>query len=197
MFQDSAKYEEFKLLTLLSEGSEYAFQVIYDRYRNRIFHVAIQYLKSPTLGQEVVQDVFLKLWFERGHIRTDLPVEGWLYTVARNNILNRLKKISNEWKALHLLSYKPFQSSPAWEKAETAEYAEMLQQAIEGLPDQQKRIFHLSRHENLTYGQIAEKLGISTETVKTHLRRALRHIRDHFSDKGVQLPLLLLFSSFF
>lgn len=196
MFHDSAKYEEYKLLALLSQGSEYAFQVIYDRYRNRIFHVAIQYLKSPALGQEVVQDVFLKLWFEREHIRTDLPVEGWLYTVARNNILNRLKKISNEWKALHLLSHKAFQGLPAWDKVETAEYAGLLQQAVESLPEQQRKIFHLSRHENLTYGQIGEKLGISNETVKTHLRRALAHIRDHFRGQGVHLPLLLLFLSF-
>jgi DNA-directed RNA polymerase specialized sigma24 family protein len=71
-------YEEARLIALLADDSEYAFQLLFDRHRNRIYHTAIRYLKSPVLAQEVVQDVFLKLWFERRNIRQGLPLEAWL-----------------------------------------------------------------------------------------------------------------------
>ena len=103
MHHDQQIYEDAHLITLLADDSEYAFQLMYDRYRNRIYQTAIRYLKSPLLAQEVVQDVFLKLWIERKNIKIDQPLEAWLYTVAKNNLLNRLKKIACEWKALRNL----------------------------------------------------------------------------------------------
>jgi len=196
LHHDSVKYEEFKLLTLLANNSEYAFQVIYDKHRKRIYQTAIQYLKSPSLGQEVVQDVFLKLWFERKNIDPGKPVEAWLYTVAKNNILNRLKKIANEWKALDLLAHSlTNQAPPASYKAESAEYNRLLMNAISILPEQQKKVFLLARTEKLTYIQISEKLNISPLTVKTHMTRALQHIRDYFRRYDMDLPVTLSFLS--
>ena len=103
-------FEESRLISLLQEGSEYAFQLIYDKYRNRIYQTAINFLKSPIIAQDVVQDVFMKLWFERNNIDASKPVEAWLYTVAKNNILNKLRKIANEWKAIDVLSHSILQS---------------------------------------------------------------------------------------
>jgi RNA polymerase sigma-70 factor (family 1) len=192
-------YEEYKLLSLLAEDSEYAFQLIYDRHRNRIYQTAIRYLKSPYLGQEVVQDVFLKLWFERKNLKTDKPVEAWLYTVAKNNILNRLKKIANEWKALdHLAHFTSNSTVPAFEKSESAEYSQLLHKAISGLPDQQQKVFDLARKEKLTYIQIAEQLNISPLTVKTHMTRALQNIKTQFLKNGIELlPSAIIFSIIF
>jgi RNA polymerase sigma-70 factor (ECF subfamily) len=79
------------LIILLKEGSEYAFQLIYDKHRNRIYKTAIKFLKSPIIAQDVFQDVFLKLWFERSNIDENKPLEAWLYTVAKHNILNKLR----------------------------------------------------------------------------------------------------------
>jgi RNA polymerase sigma-70 factor (ECF subfamily) len=194
-----AKYEEFKLLSLLAEDSEYAFQVIYDRHRNRIFQTAVRYLKSPHLGQEVVQDVFLKLWFERRNLKKDKPIEAWLYSVAKNNILNRLKKIANEWKALdHLAHFSMNFAAPAFEKAESAEFSRMLTEAIAGLSAQQQKVFDLARTKKLTYIQIAAYLNISPLTVKTHMTRALQHIRTYFQSNGIEfLPAFIIFSIIF
>lgn len=200
MQQDSAKYEEFKLLTLLASDSEYAFQLIYDRHRNRIYQTAVQYLKSPILGQEVVQDVFLKLWFERKNINPDRPVEAWLFVVARNNILNRLRKIANEWRAVdHLTRLLSTQQMPASDKAESDDYLNLLSKAVSSLPEQQQRVFRMAREEKLTYLQISARLNISPLTVKTHMARALQHIRVVLKGHGVELPLaiFLILSSFF
>ncbi|MCC7400817.1 MAG: RNA polymerase sigma-70 factor [Chitinophagaceae bacterium] len=192
MHYNEVIYEEYKLLSLLAEDSEYAFQLIYDRYRNRIYQTAVRYLKSPHSGQEVVQDVFLKLWFERKNLNPDRPIEAWLYTVARNNILNRLKKIANEWKALDQIGHLSATSiCPASDKAETSEYNILLHKAIASLPEQQQKVFNLARNEKRTYIQIAEQLSISPLTVKTHISRALNHIRDFLHQNGIEfLPVL-------
>ncbi len=88
------KYEEAKLINLLANDSEYAFQLLYDRHRNRIYRLSTKFLKSPILAQEVVQDVFLKLWMTRKEINANKPLEAWLFTVAKNTLINRFKKLS-------------------------------------------------------------------------------------------------------
>ena len=185
MHPDQNTYEEAKLISLLAKDSEYAFQLIYDRYRNRIYHTAIHYLKSPVLAQETVQDVFLKLWLERKNLNPKQPIEAWLYTVAKNNLLNRLKRIANEWKALHQLQLSsPKSDNSSGDKVEDSQYQQLLQQALLELPAQQQKVFYLARQEQLTYMEIGEKLGISPLTVKTHMARALNHIKTYFAAHG-------------
>ncbi len=193
MHHDQRIHEETHLITLLAEDSEYAFQLMYDRYRNRIYQTAIQYLKSPLLAQEVVQDVFLKLWIERKNIKVGQPLEAWLYTVAKNNLINRLKKIATEWKALSNLKFltQQFVDNSSC-KIEEAQYNELLHKAIITLSQQQQTVFCLARNEHLSYIQIGEKMGIFPLTVKKHMSRALLHIKSYIS--GIEdLFVLLIF----
>lgn len=183
---DQLNFEESRLISLLNEDSEYAFQLIYDKHRNRIYQTAIKFLKSPIIAQDVVQDVFMKLWFERHKIEPSKPVEAWLYTVAKNNILNKLRKIANDWKAIDLLSHTILQSeNNTVQKLTEGEFKQKLQSAVSKLPEQQKVVFILSRFEKLTYIQIGEKMGISPLTVKTHLSRALYAIKKQFEANEV------------
>ena len=194
MLHDEIKYEESKLLALLAEDSEYAFQLLYDRHRKRIYQTALRYLKSPILGQEVVQDVFLKLWFNRKSLRTDQPIEAWLYTLAKNNIINRLKKIANEWKAMKGFGIvSENQIDNIENNIQYAEYNTLLQKAITRLPGQQQMVFNLARNEKLSYAEIADKMGISQLTVKTHMSRALAAIKLFFADNGIIFITSLLF----
>jgi len=180
-------------VSLLAEDSEYAFQLLYDRNRSRIYQTATRFLKSPVLAQEVVQDVFLKLWFNRKSINSNQPLEAWLHTVAKNNIINRLKKITNEWKALSELPLlMPAHDNSTENSVLDSEYSLLLADAIKTLPLQQKKAFILSRNENLTYIQIGEKLGLSPLTVKTHISRALSHIKDSLEKKGIIISLVIV-----
>jgi len=189
-------FEESRLISLLQEGSEYAFQLIYDKYRNRIYQTAINFLKSPIIAQDVVQDVFMKLWFERNNIDASKPVEAWLYTVAKNNVLNKLRKLANEWKAIDVLSHSILQSeSNTDHKLNEGEFNRNVASAVATLPEQQKTVFMLSRFEKLTYIQIGVKMGISPLTVKTHLSRALHSIKKHLDAKGVFLLFSLIILS--
>jgi RNA polymerase sigma-70 factor (family 1) len=183
-----SSYEEHKLIMLLKEDSEYAFQLIFDKHRNRIYSTAIKFLKSPLFAQDVVQDVFLKLWFERKTLNSEKPIEAWLYTVAKNNILNRLRKIAVEWKAVDHFKDDKFKIENNTDyKLLDGEYQQKLKQAMDQLPEQQKAVFVFSRFNKLTYDQIGQKLGISPLTVKTHLSRAVFSIKKHLSSEGILL----------
>lgn len=178
---------------MLADDSEYAFQLLYDRHRKRIYQTGLRYLKSPILAQELVQEVFLKLWFNRKSLDTDRSLEAWLYTVAKNNLVNRLKKLSREWQALKQMekSGEAFVNNIE-NKLQEAQYQELLQKAIQRLPEQQRRAFILSREEQLTYLEIGEQMGISALTVKTHISRALDSIRNYFSEQGIILSSVVV-----
>ncbi|WEK33956.1 MAG: RNA polymerase sigma-70 factor [Candidatus Pseudobacter hemicellulosilyticus] len=195
MHQNEHIYEEAKLIALLNDGSEYAFQLIYDRYRNRIYRLAVKYLSSPLLAQEIVQDVFLKLWFERANIRTGRPIESWLVTVAKNMIINQLKKLARDWKAAGALKgINTITENPIFDGLKEKEYQALLNKAIDGLSDMQKAVYRLAREEQLSYLRIAEQLNISPLTVKTHMSRALDHIKSFFAERGILFLAAFLFS---
>jgi RNA polymerase sigma-70 factor (ECF subfamily) len=189
---ENPNFEEHKLIILLKEDSEYAFQLIFDKHRNRIYKTAIKFLKSPIIAQDVVQDVFLKLWFERYNINENKPLEGWLYTVAKNNILNKLRKIANDWKAVDQFAHQQTSNENNTDyRVIDGQYQNLLKVAISKLPDQQKMVFLLSRNEKLTYDQIGQKLNISPLTVKTHLSRALFFLKKELKKSEILLFILL------
>jgi RNA polymerase sigma-70 factor (family 1) len=197
---DQNKYEDQKLISLLKEDSEYAFQLIYDQHRNHIYVTAIRFLKSPLIAQDVVQEVFLKLWFERKNIDPSKSLSAWLYTVAKNNILNQLKKVAHEWNYLDKQTYLMSNSINNTEnKTIENEYNNHLQRAILALPEQQRNVFKLAREQYFTYIQIGEQLGISPLTVKTHLSRSIVSIKKYFELQGISLSTLsfIAMSSFF
>ena len=193
MMSIEEKYQESKLINLLANDSEYAFQLLYDRHRNRIYRLALRYLKSPLLAQEVVQDVFLKLWFERKKIQSNKPLEAWLFTIAKNTLINRFKKITHDWNALHNYTEEiPPITSGADSRILNAELQGILHSAINQLPAKQKEVYQLTKEEGLSYQEVAYQLQISPLTVKTHMSRALGSIRTFLQQHGVLFLFVLL-----
>ncbi len=194
MHKEQYCYEEEKMLSLLANGSEYAFQLIYDKHHNRVYKVAMRYLKSPIIAQEVVQDVFMQLWTKRGQINAAMPIEAWLFTVAKNNILNRLKKLANEWKALdYFKNTVEHKDDSLQEKLIDTDCRNVINNALQTLSGMQLRVYKLAREENLSYLQIAEHLDISPLTVKTHMSRALCQIRGFLNLHWNNVALLIFF----
>lgn len=185
--------EESTLLALLREGSEYAFQLIFDRYRNRVYQVAMFYVKSPALAEDIVQDVFLKIWFQRRQLPELISFESWLYTLTRNFTLNCLKKLAHEWKARASWTRNARQfDEDADHKLLNAQYRDLLQQAIRQLPEQQQKVFLLAREKGLSYEAIAGELSLSPFTVKTHMARALSAIRTFLQRHGKEFLFVIL-----
>ncbi len=170
--------ENYRPLALIANDCQQTFETIFNRYRDPIYKTSLRYLKCTTLSQEVVQEVFLKLWLHRKTISTDTPIEGWLYTVAKNNILNRLKKIAIEYKVKRQIEATHTEADNSTEEhMQAVEEQVLLIKALNQLSDKQQTVYRLARDENYSYLEIAKHLDISPLTVKTHMARALNNLR--------------------
>jgi RNA polymerase sigma-70 factor (ECF subfamily) len=182
------------LLLRVSEGDEYAFAQLFKTHYNQLGDYIMRITESKQLTQEIVQDVFLKIWINRRSLATIDCFKAYLMVVARNHAFNCLKQIAREksrrkeWanSVLHLALNNT---------AETAltDSRQLIDEAIELLPPRQKNVYLLSRREGISQEAIAQKLNISHETVKKHMVLALRFLKNHLR---ANIRLFLLFITF-
>jgi RNA polymerase sigma-70 factor (family 1) len=184
--------EEKKVLELLAQGNEFAFTLLFDHYRGRIFTVAVRFLKSRELAEEVVQEVFLKIWTRREDLLTVLNFEAYLITIARNLVFDLVKDIARETITRNDFVSNVQQPIGADEGLIEEQYRELLNEAVSQLPPQQKQIFRLAKVEGLSHQAIAEQLHLSRLTVKTHMAKALQSIRENLQHHIISICLLFL-----
>jgi RNA polymerase sigma-70 factor (ECF subfamily) len=170
-------YDEPKVLELLAQGSEYAFTQLFDHYRPRLYHAALKYLKSQELAEEIVQEVFLKVWQKRGEIGHVLNFNAYLFTVTRNLVFDCIKKMAEETTAMQEFSFGFTHEETTEKKLLEKQYDENLRKEVVKLPPQKKKIFKLAKSDGLSQEAIAAKLKISRLTVTAHMRQALQFIR--------------------
>jgi len=171
---------EKELLSGIAAGDAIAFRKLYDAYRPKIYSYALRLTENETIADDIIQDVFMKVWVNRQSLTTINNFNAWLYAIARNQITDVLKAIAKARASLHLLG----QALPAGANTVEAEMADkenqrLLQQALNRLSPQQRLIYHLTRNEGAKHADIAGQLNISRHTVKTHLVHALRSIRNY------------------
>jgi RNA polymerase sigma-70 factor (ECF subfamily) len=190
-----ALHNQTELLNQISAGSEQAFATLFHCYRDKVYAVALRLTKSTFMAEEVVQDVFLKLWVRRQALVDIAGFEDYLFIMTRNHVFSTLKKIARQQQLVDELKFKlPAGEDTTYERIAGQELEEILHQAVELLPAQQKQIYLMSKEQELKRDEIAKALRISSETVKTHLARALRHIRAYSKLRlDVTISLLLLF----
>ena len=188
-------YDEQRLLRLLVSGSEYAFARIFDRYHNRVYHTANSFLKSPVSAEEVVQDIFLKIWLKRSDLDVVQNLEAYLGTMTRHLVLDRLKKAAYENSGRKAFTaYQPESIATTDHLLRNRQCEQLLEAAINLLPERQKQVYRLARTKGLSHEMIAIRLGISKLTVKKHMAEALQAIRKHLHDYiSIYVLVMLLF----
>lgn len=194
---DAPAYNEKELLLRTAEGDEQAFGLLFQAYANKLGHYVHRFTRSFILTQEIVQDVFLKIWLNRAALREMDNFSAYLFVAARNHTFNALKQLAREYD-----KQKQWQLTLKEElnvNAENTGYTEtaaMINKAIAALPPQQKKVFLLSREKGLTQEEIAQELQLSVTTVKKHMVLALKSLREQLGVKTNML-LLVLFAEFF
>ncbi|WP_073003493.1 RNA polymerase sigma factor [Mariniphaga anaerophila] len=193
------KREKLKtdLLILLKKGDMLAFDTIYKQYSKRLYAFVFRYLKQDNDTEEIVQEVFLKIWESRKKIDLYTSFDSFLFTIAYNSTISLLRKRVNEKKYLdHIKSRQ--QVNNAENIIDDIHFKEMSRQVevlLDELTPRQKEVFVLSREDGLTHDEIAEKLGISSNTVKNHLVATLAFLKSKL--KGDLMIKLLFISLFF
>lgn len=175
-------YTEKELLKRVTEGDEEAYKQVFDRYWNKIYQVALSFLKVPDQAEDAVQQVFIKLWEKRGKLPEVENFDAWLFIMARNTIINILERVVAPRKGIQQIQdVMPGDYLTPARVLEYKQVAAIIQDAVNRLPPQQALVFRLSREQGLTYAQIAERLQIAPATVKSHIIRALNSIREYVS----------------
>ena len=170
------------LLSLLGKGDEQAFTIIYQRYHKLLYVVAYKYLKNDCSAKDSVQQIFYRLWESRYVLIINMNLRNYLYTMLKNHLLNEIR---NNYMAMEK-NYELAQEKVEYEddlldNIEKKEIEEQLYQAINRLPEQKKQVCLYKLRGNLSNLEIANKMGISVPTVKTHYAQAVKMLREHFN----------------
>jgi RNA polymerase sigma-70 factor (ECF subfamily) len=185
--------DQSRLLYELSQGSELAFTQLYNQYKNVVFATALKITKSRVLAEEVVQDVFLKIWQNHENLAEISSIENYLFIISRNHIFDMIKKIARDSAVTTHVNYKSTSANDTDEAIKDDQYNVILNQIVDQLPPQQQKIYKMAKWDGLSHQKIGEDLGISPETVKKHMAQALKFVRVKISPYMNMFMTLFLF----
>lgn len=181
------------LVSRLQKGSRSAFHELYKLYHQDIYAYGVSLLKSKSLAEDLVQDVFIKIWTKRKSLDPNLSFRSFIFTITRNMAFNTLTKAANHTKLKEIIFYKgQNQTKTADYTLLEQNYNKLRQKAIAGLTPRCRLVFEMSRNEGKSYSEISQELGISENTVKNQISTALSDIRN-FLEKHGDIVFLLLF----
>ena len=189
--------EERSLILRLIGGDEDAFCELYATYKNRLIYFAMRFLKSREYAEDVFQDAFTVVWQSRRFINPDASFSSYLYTIMRNRILNQLRNAANEEKLKEsILSQALDYTEDTKREVMLNDLKSLISHALQQLTPRQREIFEMSREAPLSHKEIADKLGISVNTVQEHISTSLKLIRTYLikysGSEYVDLLLLLI-----
>jgi RNA polymerase sigma-70 factor (ECF subfamily) len=182
------------LLTALANDDEQAFAALYHKYHQKLFYFVLNFTQSQQAAEDVLQEVFVKIWSERKQLTAITNFNAWIFRVTKNHVLNGLKRMARETliladiaRDMHpgtedtyaILSYKDIHA--------------VLKTGMNELPPQQRLVMELSRDEGLKYDEIGTRLNISPLTVKKHAAQALQYLREKIR-RHYALPTPLFFA---
>ena len=187
---------EKALLTEISGGNEKAFRTLFSGYYKQLFNYIYSFIKSKQIAEELVMDVFLKIWLGRDIIPQIEKFDAFLFRVAHNKSIDFLRSAAKDPKFQDLL----------WDQIQLAndvqadssillqEYEAKLRKAVSLLSPQRKKVYQLSREQDMTHDQIAVQLKLSKNTVNNHIVDAQIFIRTYLS-KNYDILILVIFIS--
>lgn len=188
-----SSYSDNQLISLLKSDDSAAFNAIYDRYSKMLYLFIYSKLDAGEISKDVLQDLFISLWEKRHSLVLKESLKSYLYQAARHKIIDIYRKNATYRKYLQQL-IEHFDAQPH-SVADAVDYkarSQELFEAINHLPEKMKEIFMLSRFENLSIEQISTHLGLSQQTVKNQITKALKILRTNYAQTDVILLVISL-----
>ncbi|WP_319479765.1 RNA polymerase sigma-70 factor [uncultured Draconibacterium sp.] len=185
-----------KILSALAQDDEASLEKLFNYYYPRLFNFSKSILKLEDGIDDILQEVFVKIWKNRKNINSAATFNSYIFIITRNLLLNELRRqlsFQNTKEEVKRLSLANEYSLS--EQIDYQELKEKIDAFVEELPDRQKEVFLLSRSEGLSHKEIAEKLGIKPKTVEYHITLAVRCLKEKIT--GIGILSLLYFYLFF
>jgi RNA polymerase sigma-70 factor (ECF subfamily) len=178
---DTDYHNDRDLLLQVANGNEQAFKALFDNYHSRLFQYILNLTKSKEAAEELVMDVFTKLWLGRDTLTEIENVDGFLFRIAHNKSIDFLRSAARNrnlsdfiWDRIQV----PEHSNPD-QLLMIKEYEAKLKEAINAMTPARRRVYQMSREQGLTHQQIAEELNVSKNTVTNQVMEAQRFIRNY------------------
>jgi RNA polymerase sigma-70 factor (ECF subfamily) len=191
-----APYNENKLLEELRAGNQAAFTQLYHRHSVRLYYNILALVKDELIAEELLQEVFSRIWRRREHIRIEKGFAAYLTVACRNRVFDFFQQLQKEHalysriKAVAAIHYSHIE-----EALLAKENGELLQKALDSLPPQRRRAFELCKLRGLSYREASEEMGISLSTLKDHMTNAFEAIRAYIlKNREVAICLLMFYA---
>ncbi|MBC9928976.1 RNA polymerase sigma factor [Chitinophaga qingshengii] len=190
-------YDEKDLFRRMANGEDAAFRELFHEYNARLLPFIYKICKSEVIAEEMVQEVFLRVWVNREELAYMERPASWIFRVASNLSVSYLRSLQG--KERQLLSIENITEPVAdnvLEELTTRELQVLIERAVSQLPPKRQQIYRLSRHEGLSHKEIAEQLSLSQNTVKDQLVISLKYIREYiYKEWGGLIPVLVLIAA--
>ena len=170
---------DIELIARIKNGDEVAFELVFYKYKGKLYDFVRRSLSEEGDPESIVQEVFVKLWMNRTELDPQQSFNGYIYTIARNEIYGYLRKQLTRKKYQEELLRQIVESTDNTNRQiEYQELETILTKLIDEMPEKRREIFRESRMEGLSYWEISEKLNISENTVDTQIRKALGFLKN-------------------
>ena len=185
-------YQNRLIVAELRDGSREAFHSLFVIYAPKIYSFALSYLRNMEDAEELLQEIFLKLWEKRATLDDSKNIKSLLFKICINLIYDFLKRKNIERKYLSFSAQNELRNvDSTWDEVVYNDMLVNLGKLVENMPDQRQRIFRLSKEEGLSNEEIALKLNLSKRTVENQLYRAVSYLKERIGQSS--LTLLLFF----
>lgn len=186
-------HNEKELLSLSAAGDASAFATLFRIYRHKLYGFLLRATGSPEMAEDIIQDIFLKLWKDRAGLEQIEQFGGYIYRMAQHRVINSMKRMAKETLILSELGKVQSSSAPdAESRLSMQEVTNNLQSALNKLTPKQKLVYTLSRERGLKHEEIAQHLNISPSTVNNHMIEALRMIRQQLHTTPEAFTVLVI-----
>ena len=187
-----------QLIKKLREGNHHAYKCIFDHYYALMGAIAYEYVEDYYISQNIVEDVMMSIWEKREQLIISTSVKSYLLTSVHNKCIDYLRSRSREAEVFSLESeigssscYIPDQEM--FEQIVLSELEKKIEEIIQSMPEECKKVFLLSRYGNKSYAEIANELNISVNTVKYHIKKALSLFREELKDYLLTITALYFY----
>jgi RNA polymerase sigma-70 factor, ECF subfamily len=174
------RQEDHILFRQMKESDEKAFEALFRTYYPHLCNYATRMLNNASVAEEIVQELFVRLWEKRRVTEIETSVKNYLFRAVKNHCLNYIKHSNVKTEYCRKIA-----AEIHWAEEDFSTQTELLQtikESIDSLPEKRREIFRLSREEGLKYREIAEKLSISIKTVETQMGLAIKTLREKLHD---------------
>lgn len=183
---------EAEILGKIAQGDHLAFCILFDHYHQYVFGFGRKLTRSNNQAEEIVQDIFLKIWEGRGRLTGLDNFEAYLTRLVKNQAFSVLRRNTVRTKAAVEIALTATEQDYSMEsEMEYNETVKILNEAILSLPQQQRKVYELCHQQGLKYDEVAAQMNISPDTVHYHMKLALKAIREHFRNNAFTYHLLL------